>query len=270
MKEKLRYKNSELAYQTYGNPNNSPVLLLHGYLESGEIWKPLADLLSEDFYVICPDIPGHGDSGVISRVHRMDDMAEAMAALLDSLDIKKVHLAGHSMGGYVVMAFREVFHQYLCSFVLFHSTCFADTPEKVENRNREIELVKNGKKEALINVNIPRGFASDNLERLKDQLEWAKEIASRTEGEGIISLLNGMKGRPDRCELLKDDIVPMMLIAGMKDNYIPFEAMQKIKKLGANVHLETLENSGHMGFIEETEKSAGILKSFFLHPNSCG
>ncbi len=266
MKETLSYKNILLAYQVSGNRNNPAVMLLHGYLEAGQIWKPLVNHLEKDFYVICPDIPGHGDSGVISAVHRMDDMAEAMAALLDHLKIRKVHLVGHSMGGYVTMAFREVYYSYLTSFTLFHSTCFADNQEKVDARNREIDLLKKGKKDSIVNVNIPKAFADDNLKSFSSEVELARSIALETQGEGIISLLNGMKGRPDRSELLKDDLVPLLLIAGLKDNYIPYEAMSKMKDMGSNIKLVNLENSGHMGFIEETECSASVLKDFFLLP----
>lgn len=266
MKETLSYKNISLAYQTRGSLNNPAVMLLHGYLEAGEIWEPLVRLMEKDFFVICPDIPGHGASGVISGVHRMDEMAEAMAALLDHLRIRKVHLVGHSMGGYVTMAFREVHYTYLISFTLFHSTCFADNADKIEARNREIELVKAGKKDSLVNVNIPRAFADDNLEILSEEVDRARKIALETQAEGIISLLNGMKGRPDRSELLKDDSVPLMLIAGLKDNYIPYETMQKMNAMGNNISLVSLENSGHMGFVEETERSASILKKFFIHP----
>ena len=95
------------------------------------------------------------------------------------------------------------------------------------------------------------------------EIERAKEIASRTPDEGIYSILNGMKERPDRCELLRDDKIPLLIIAGKKDNYIPYEVVQKIQRMATNLEVLDLENSGHMGFIEEREKSVKLLSKFF-------
>ena len=114
----------------------------------------------------------------------------------------------------------------------------------------------------LVTNNIAQAFADDNLEKFRREIERAKEIAMEFDENGLIAVLNGMKERPDRCLLLKDDKVPLLVIAGKKDNYIPFEVAKTIPELGTNVELAVLENSGHMGFIEEKDKSVTILKEF--------
>ena len=264
----FQYKGIDIRFNLYGSHENPALLLFHGYLESLEIWEEFIPLLLDDYYVIAMDLPGHGKSGVFSSVHRMDDLAESAYFLISSLGIKKVHLAGHSMGGYVALAFREDFYYSSMSCVLFHSTCYSDTPEKKENRKREIELVKNGKKDIIINTNIPRAFADDNLEKFRSKVERAKKIAGDSDNQGIIALLNGMKERPDRSILLKDDNIPVLVIAGKKDNYIPFEVAEGLIEHGTNIELAVLENSGHMGFIEEREKAAMILKAFLNKHNN--
>lgn len=259
----IPYKNTEIRYKTYGKPENPAVLLLHGYLESLEIWEDFAPMLQDEYYVITMDLPGHGKSGIFSSVHRMDDLAESAHFLMDELGVNMVHVIGHSMGGYAALAFRECSHQCTISCVLFHSTCYPDNDEKRENRNREIKLLKEGKKDLIVNNNIAKAFADDNLEKFSREIERAKEIAMQSSEDGLISVLNGMRERPDRCVLLKDDKVPLLVIAGKKDNYIPYEVAERIPELGTNVELEVLENSGHMGFIEEKDKSVAILKDFF-------
>lgn len=259
----IEFRHTKIHYEVYGKEENPAVLLLHGYLESLKIWEPFIPLLANDYFVIAIDIPGHGKSGIFSRVHRMDDMAEAAFHIIQSLGVGKVHIVGHSMGGYVALAFRELHYRVMRSFTLFHSTSFSDTPEKRMNRIREIELIKDGKKNLIVKTNIPKAFANDNLERLKSQVNTAMQIAMDTEDEGIISILNGMKERPDRSPLLKDDVIPYLLIAGEKDNYIPIEAARSIPSLGPNIEFVVLNNSGHMGFIEEPEKSAEILREFW-------
>jgi pimeloyl-ACP methyl ester carboxylesterase len=259
----FEYRNIKIRYEVQGSMDNPAVVLLHGYLESLEIWENFVPLLAGEYFVISLDLPGHGKSGILNSVHRMDDLAEVTQFVMDKLGVKKAHIVGHSMGGYVALAFRETFHHNILSCVLFHSSCYPDTPEKRENRNREINLLKEGRKELIVNTNIPKAFADDNLEKLSPEIERAKRIALSSDEKGIIALLNGMKERPNRCVLLKDDKVPVLLIAGKKDNYIPFEIAERIPGLGNNVELAILENSGHMGFIEEKERAAEVLHGFF-------
>ena len=134
----LQYKNAVVLYSTFGNPESPAVMLLHGYLESMEIWEDMACELQNDFFVITPDIPGHGLSEVIGETHTMEEMAEVIRMILEELSIQKIHLAGHSMGGYITLAFKELFPGRLLSYTLFHSHCYADSEEKKLNRDKEI------------------------------------------------------------------------------------------------------------------------------------
>jgi pimeloyl-ACP methyl ester carboxylesterase len=262
MDKKLDFKSNQLSYYTAGKKNNPCLLFLHGYLETGMIWKNFIPLLTNEFYIICPDIPGHGNSGVFAEIHEMNNLALAIDEIVKEEEIGKFHIIGHSMGGYLALAYRKIFPAKLISCTLFHSTCFPDTEEKKKNRDREIDFIKKGKKELIFNTNIPKAFADDNLVNMSADIEIAKEIGRTNDDEGIISLLRGMKSRADHTLLMKEAEVPYLLIAGKKDNYIPFEVMEKIQKLGTNIELKTLENSGHMGFMEEPQKSAEILRDF--------
>jgi pimeloyl-ACP methyl ester carboxylesterase len=257
------YREHTLKYEVYGNPKHTPVMLLHGYLESHKIWEDFIPLFEESYYLIVPDIPGHGESGVFSTTHTMEELAEIMRDLILSLGIQKVNLVGHSMGGYVSLAFADQHSEYLHSCVLFHSACLPDTEEKRANRNREIDLIRDGKKNVLVNTHISMAFADDNLEEFSEEIEKSKRIAATSEDEGIIALLEGMKLRPERCHLLSRKDLPFLLIAGNKDNYIAFEKAKEMADSGSNTELAVLENSGHMGFVEEKDKSAEILKTFF-------
>ena len=140
--------------------------------------------------------------------------------------------------------------------MLLSSTPNADTPEKAENRRREIALVKAGKKDALARVAPEAGFAEDNRTRMKDYIEDLTEQVAVTEDEGIVALLNGMIARKDRNEMLRASKVPQLFILGRKDNYIPVEAAEKMVKEHPQARIVWLENSGHMGFLEEPETTA--------------
>ncbi len=254
----IKFKNTSLHYRDEGKGN--AVVLLHGYLESIDIWGSFRTELSRHFRIISIDLPGHGKSGTICEIQTMEIMADAVEAILNHLDIGRAVIIGHSMGGYVTLAFAEIFPEKTIGFCLFHSHALADSDEKKINRDREIELIKSGKKMQIINTNIPKAFANDNLHRFADEIENAREIAINTTDDGIVCALKGLKVRPDRKRVLMESTIPVLIIAGKKDNYIPFGIYEQHFNLAPQTEILILENSGHMGFIEEKEKSVdGIL-----------
>ncbi len=260
MRKGISFKGIELSYTDRGS--GDCIVLLHGYLESGKIWEEFIPRLTEHFRVITPDIPGHGRSGCWGKEHSMNDLADSVKQVLEAEGIKRVILVGHSMGGYVTMAFAAQYPEMLAGYVLFHSTCFADSDEKRVNRDREISLILCGRKRQIINVNIPKAFADSNVDRLQKQVIWCEEIAGQNEDQGIIALLNGMKNRTDHSETISNPSLPVLLIGGKKDNYIPPEVFEKLALLAPHASLLRLAESGHMGFIEEAESSAKGLLEF--------
>jgi pimeloyl-ACP methyl ester carboxylesterase len=259
----MKHHTNNIFYKTYGKNLGYSLVFLHGYLESADIWDNFASRFADDYFVICFDLPGHGRSKVIAEDSTLEQMGEAVIEVTDHLGIQGFDLVGHSMGGYVAMALADKHPDRLNSVVLFHSSCYADSDEKRINRDQEIKLVRKGKKGLIIKAAIPRLFANENLEALAAQVETSKKIASETSDSGIISALNAMKARPDRSHILGGLKIPVLLIGGRKDNLIPFETMEKMKTLSPQISLVCLENSGHMGFVEEKSLAAKELKRFF-------
>ena len=220
------------------------VVLLHGYLESMLVWEDFIPFLYKEVRVVTLDLPGHGISVVAGEEHPMEFLADTVADGLRELGIERCTLVGHSMGGYV------------------SSTPNADTPEKAENRRREIALVKAGKKELLARVAPEAGFAEENRPRMKDYIEDLTEQVFVTEDEGIVALLNGMIARKDRNAMLRETKVPVLFILGRKDGYIPVEAAEKMVAEHPEAQVVWLENSGHMGFLEEPEAAAQAILGF--------
>jgi pimeloyl-ACP methyl ester carboxylesterase len=258
--KKVTFKEIDVCYTDQGK--GACIVLLHGYLETGAIWESFIPYLTDRCRVICIDLPGHGESGIWGKIHTMDDLAGSVRAVLGAENLERIFLVGHSMGGYVTMAFAERYPENLHGYALFHSTCFADTDEKKMNRDREISLVLCKRKQQIENVNIPKAFADGNMERLRGQVIRARHIALQNPDQGIVAILNGMKERPDRTHVLGNPSVPLLLIGGMKDNYIPVEVFEKLADLAPHATAIRLEESGHMGFVEEQELSADAILSF--------
>jgi Predicted hydrolases or acyltransferases (alpha/beta hydrolase superfamily) len=184
--------------------------------------------------------------------------------VLKNLGIDRAFIVGHSLGGYVAEAYLANYYLKTIGICLFHSTPFADTEEKKANRDREIEITRQGKQDVLFNTNVPKGFANDNLIPLKAKVDWAKSVAAKTPPEGIIAILDGMKIRPDRQHLLKETSCPVLYILGKKDNYIPYDVMLAVAQRSPKGEILSLENSGHMGFVEEPGVCLDTLRSFVM------
>lgn len=244
------------------------VVLLHGYLESLLVWDDFVPLLYKQLRVVTLDLPGHGISVVTGECHTMEFLADTVAEGLKALGIQRCTLVGHSMGGYVALAFCERHPDMLDGLVLLSSTPNPDTEEKAENRRREIALVRAGKKEMLARVAPAAGFAEENRTRMADAIEDLTEQVFVTEEEGIVALLNGMIARKDQNEMLRRTKVPVLFILGRKDNYIPVEAAEKMVADHPEARVVWLEHSGHMGFLEEPETTARALLDFVAQTGS--
>lgn len=238
------------------------IVLLHGYLESLLVWDDFVPLLYKQLRVVTLDLPGHGISVVTGECHTMEFLADTVAEGLKALGIGRCTLVGHSMGGYVALAFCERHPDMLDGLVLLSSTPNPDTEEKAENRRREIALVRAGKKEMLARVAPAAGFAEENRTRMAEAIEDLTEQVFVTEEEGIVALLNGMIARKDQNEMLRQTKVPVLFILGRKDNYIPVEVAEKMVVDHPEARVVWLEHSGHMGFLEEPEATARALINF--------
>jgi len=258
----FKYRNGKIHYTDSGK--GKVIVLLHGYLETSEVWRGFAGKLAEKYRVIVPDLPGHGQSDIFREMHSMEFMAEIIEELLNDLKIEKVFLTGHSLGGYVTLAFVEKFHKRLSGYCLLHSHPLADSPEAFEKRKREINMVQAGQKDLIYPDNITKMFATSNLEKNRTSLERSKKIASAIHGEGIIAILKGMMARPSRVGVMEEGEVPCLWILGAMDNYINYEEVRGKVRLPANSEILILENSGHMGFVEEEELSIKAIDTFIM------
>ena len=240
------------------------VVLLHGYLENMMVWDDFVPLLYKQVRVVTLDIPGHGISEVKGETHSMEYLADTLAYALDALGVERATVVGHSMGGYVALAFAEKYPLRLDGIVLLHSTPYADSDEKRRNREREISLIRSGKKELLAHTAPQAGFAEENRNRCRIAIEDLQQTIYLTEEAGIIALLNGMILRKPQSEMLHNLGKPVLFILGRKDGYITAEVAEKMVAEHPEAEVVWLENSGHMSFVEEPSACAAALLDFVL------
>ncbi len=259
----IDFKNGRIYFEEYGS--GKPLVLLHGFTESLKIWLDYKDTLDKNFRLILIDLPGHGKSSIVEESHSMDLMADGVKAVLDYLNIPSTVIVGHSMGGYVALAFARKYARMLKGLGLFHSTSLADSDEAKQGRERAIEAIEKNHTRFLMNF-IPELFAPETKELYHSEIQNLIDEASGMTAEAILAAQKGMRDRTSTLDVLINASFPVMFIAGQKDSRVPFENIWVQMALTENAYSLILRNVGHMGFIEAKIQCLDFLKNF---TNAC-
>jgi 3-oxoadipate enol-lactonase len=241
----------DLDYEEFGQ--GIPLLLLHGFPLNRSTWYPLIPYLEKKVRVILPDLRGHGKSPVGDEPSTMRLMAEDVAVLTKKLGIEKFILAGHSMGGYVSLAFAQAYPQRLLGLGLVATMASNDTPEKRQNRFKSIESVKNHGAGAL-SKDMPLRLT------VKEELRASlTEIINQNNPKGIVNALKGMADRPDYTEILPSIVTPTVIIAGQKDVIVSKERIEVMARLLQKNWVVEIPEASHMPMMETPEIVAKAL-----------
>ncbi|RDI56971.1 alpha/beta fold hydrolase [Flavobacterium glaciei] len=256
--KQILFKNTTISYTDAGK--GTAIVLLHGFLENKSMWDFYVPNLAKKNRVITIDLLGHGATECLGYVHTMEDNADVVHAVLSELRIRKAIFVGHSMGGYVALAFAELYSDTVKGLVLLNSTARADSEERKKNRDRAIKAVKQSFVN-FISLSIANLFSENNRERLATTIENVKKEALQTPLQGIVASLEGMKIRQDREVLLHLTPFPKLLILGEKDPVLNYEETKEQIENTA-VQLITFPD-GHMSHIENQDELLAVLLSFF-------
>lgn len=253
----FNHKNTEIYYTDSGK--GKTIFLLHGFLEDHFMWNELQTLLSKRYRVIAVDLMGHGKSECMGYVHTMEDQADVLFALISQLRLRKIDFIGHSMGGYIALAFAELYPEYVRSLVLLNSSSLADSEDKKINRDRAIEVVKKNSN-SFIRMATQNLFDKASHEKFPEKIEAFTQRALKTPLQGVIASLEGMKVRIDREALLHFGPYPKMIIAAENDSIIPLEDIKnQVQDTEVELHIV---KGGHVSTIESFDEIATIISNF--------
>lgn len=257
MENTLSFKNIPLSYSDFGK--GSVVVLLHGFLENSTMWNDLVPVLSKTNRVIAIDLLGHGKTPCLGYVHSMELMAEAVDAILKSLRIRRITLIGHSMGGYVALAYAEKNPSKMKSLCLMNSTSLDDDDERKELRARANKMVQNNFKN-MVRMSFTNLFGKESRTKFKTEMELALNEALKTPIQGYIAGQEGMRIRPNRMGFLKKADFKKLIIIGKKDPVLPFEVfLDEAKKTNSEI---VVFDDGHMSHIENKDELIDALRKF--------
>ena len=275
MQKTFIYKEARISYRTEGK--GKPVVLLHGFGEDSQIFDQQIEFLKESCLLIIPDIPGTGKSALLISDHPMpvtgilkpvtvsiEDYADCIKALLEEEKISKCILLGHSMGGYITLAFAEKYPGSLSRFGLIHSSAFADNEEKKRNRQRGIDLMEQYGAYAFLKNTIPNLFSLQFKEAFPDKLESLIEASKQFSTEACRQYYTAMMNRPDRTDVLKGNPLPVLFVIGTEDVAAPLNDLNLQIHLPLCSYIHIIENVGHMSMWEAPELLNSYLLEFII------
>jgi pimeloyl-ACP methyl ester carboxylesterase len=280
----ITYREKKISYTIEGN--GPIVLLIHGFGEDSSVWKNQIDFLKNDFRLIVPDLPGSGRSEIIDDMS-MEGMAEVMKAILEK-ECAKVSpsggdleggdraahpaftIIGHSMGGYIALAFAEKYEERLNGFGLLHSTAYPDSEEKKSVRKKGIEFMKQHGGFEFLKTSSPNLFSPQTKDEMPGLADQFIDGLRNFKAVPLVSYYQAMMQRPDRRAVLEKINVAVLLIAGEYDNAVPLKDSLALAHLPQKAYFHVLKKSGHMGMLEEAEKTNRLLLNYLkdLNPNS--
>lgn len=249
---KIIVNDIELAYERCGK--GTPLVLIHGFPLDHSIWSDSLPLLDNHFDLILPDVRGFGESTTIATPYLMTDIASDLAALLDSLGVEQTALAGHSMGGYVALAFAKAFPDRVTGLALVSSQAAADAPERKEGRYKTAaDVTEKG-------VQIVADAMTDKLSLSQNVRDVVRPLMVKQNAVGVTGALKAMAEREDLTSFVASFKPPLVLLHGDADELIPIERAREIKSLLPAARLVELPGTGHMPMMEKPKETAAALK----------
>lgn len=243
-----------LHYRVAGN--GYPVVFLHGFLETMEMWEVFS--FPSKFQCIYIDLPGHGESkDFVESAQSMHEMALEVLNVLDYLKIDSCTVVGHSMGGYVglEMSFSS---DKVNRLILLNSNFWEDSANKKIDRKRVAQIVTKNKSLFLYEA-IPNLFnrPENHDEHIKSLIQSAQKMEAST--IGLVSIaMSKRRSFESEIDRIKDK---MFIIQGKYDQIVPVELMNDAIKSIQNSVIEYTE-TGHMSHLEATNQTQMLLEKF--------
>ena len=253
----LEYKKATISYSDEGK--GTAIVLIHGFLENATMWKEITPQLTKKNRVITIDLLGHGKSDCLGYTHSMELFAETIEAVLKHLRIRKCILIGHSLGGYVALAFAEKKPQKIKGLCLMNSTSIEDDIERKKLRSRANKMVQNNFTN-MVRMSFTNLFSEESRTIFKDEMKLALAEALKTPIQGYIATQEGMKNRPNRSHVLAENNFKKLIIIGKKDPVLDYQtSLEEAKNTNSEF---VVFGDGHMTHIENKEELITILERF--------
>jgi pimeloyl-ACP methyl ester carboxylesterase len=246
----------------YKSGEGFTVLLLHGFCESGNLWRSLSRELSDDFQIICPDLPGFGKSPLSNRNFSLEDIADELVNWSKAQGIQSCVVIGHSLGGYISLEILRKYPDFAKGIGLINSSAFEDPADKKENRNKLIEFIQEHGVAPFLSTFLPSLFYPETLDAHQGIINELREDGMSIAAESVIGYSAAMRDRSDSTDLLNAYHDRILLISGEYDQNVPMEKSKAMAAYLGKENVHVVPDSAHMSIFEQRELCYNALTKF--------
>jgi len=257
---KTRVNDIEIAYEDVGC--GPAIVLIHGYPFNRSLWADQVTALADRYRVLTLDLRGHGETEASVGTSTMKLMAQDVSALMDELRIDRAVVGGLSMGGYVALAFYQLFPHRVEKLLLADTRAQADTKEAKVTRAEQVEQILAEGMAGIVNAMLPKLLSPETVSKRPDIVKRLREMMMHTNPEGAAAALRGMAEREDQTERLSQISVPSLIVVGKEDPITPVADSEKMHDGIAGSQLVVIENASHVSNIEQPEQFNRALREF--------
>lgn len=238
------------------------VVFLHGFLESSEIWSDFLHDFPTDYQIFCPNLPGYGPDATPPTDYSLEATAEFVQHYLANGEAHRVLLVGHSMGGFVALAFAEKYPGQVAGLCLFHSSASAEKEEDHERHQRNRDFLEQHGVKAYAEEFLKPQFSPSHRESMANEVALLQRIAAAVPLETALGSLNALSQRAERYDVLRKATYPVFFIAGKDDKAVPLEKTHEESLLADHSTVLWLANVGHVGFLERPADTRRAIEGF--------
>ena len=235
-----------------------PIVFLHGFCDNHELWSDFIPEFTDSYRVLTPDLPGFGQSTLLPGPFTIDDVGDEIAQWFEQVGLIQPVVIGHSLGGYVALSLLARHANQVSGIGLFHSTPAGDSPERKKIRDKVIQFVELNGVEPFIDTFVPGLFVNKS----DPHIDATRQRCLTTSKDTLVGYARVMRDRPDRTQTFQNGLVPLVVIAGIKDSLIPLDDLKKLAKMTPNCEFFEIQEAAHMGIFEAKKQCQTIISGF--------
>lgn len=246
----------------YESGNGFPLVFIHGFCETNDIWDSLNKELSDEFRIVCPDLPGFGRSPLPNNHFSLEEIGDTIIEWLRDIGIHQCIVIGHSLGGYISLEILRKYPEMIKAIGLFNSSAFEDKVDKKEIRNKLIEFIKSHGVEPFLKTFVPSLFYLETADAHTNIIAGLSEKGLSTPSDSVIKYAAAMRDRADSMDLLKTYHDRILLIAGEFDQNVPLKKSKAMAKILDKRNAHFIPESAHMSLFEQSDMCYEIIREF--------
>lgn len=256
----VRVDDARIAVEDRGT--GDAVVLLHGFPFAKELWEDSFAALATAHRAIRLDLRGCGASSSPDGPYLMETLAGDVAAVLDALGVERATIVGHSLGGYVALAFARMYAERVERLALACSRLAEDDAERARSRREQaLRLERENTMECAVENYVAKAFAPQTLAKRAEIVQRAAGVARANDPRGAAALLRGMALRAPADDIAPELGMPVCVIAGALDAGFSIEEARDVAAAFPNGVLELCQASAHMPMLEEPQRFTSLLEA---------